>query len=233
MMTTSRARDGVVSIDCHVHTADSYDSTATVEAVVAAAAEVGLDGIVVTDHDCIERSRLAVARAADFGLIGIPGVEVSTPDGHLLAIGVSSQPEPDRPLSETVQAVRADDGVAVIPHPFQVSRHGASASDIDDCDGIEVFNAHSITGVRNRQAEQFAATHDYPRFGGSDAHVPSSVGRGVTHVATGVSHPTTDDVIDAMRAGRVRASGRPTPVARYIGKLVKNARIRGTGATTR
>lgn len=233
MTTGWHARDGVVSIDCHVHTADSYDSAATVDAVVAAAAEAGLDGLVVTDHDRIERSRLAAARASDFGLVGIPGVEASTADGHLLAIGVSSPPVPGQPLAETVRAVRADGGVAVVPHPFQLSRHGAPASAIVDCDGVEVFNAHSLTGVRNRQAEQFAAAHGYPRFGGSDAHRPSSVGRGVTHVATGVSRPTAEDVVAAMRAGRTRADGRRTSRLRYVGKLVENARIRGAGVTSR
>jgi predicted metal-dependent phosphoesterase TrpH len=229
-MTNARsARDGVVSIDCHVHTTDSYDSAATVDAVVGAAAEVGLDGLVVTDHDRIERSRLAAARAADFGLVGIPGVEVTTADGHLLAIGVSSRPVPGRPLAATVRAVRAGGGVAVVPHPFQLSRHGAPAPAIADCDGVEVFNAHSMTGVRNRQAKQFAEAHDYPHFAGSDAHHPSVVGRGVTHVDTGVSRPDADDIVAAMRAGRTQASGRRTPWRRYVGKLVENVRLRGTG----
>lgn len=87
---------GVLSIDCHVHTADSYDSTATVEAVVQQSEKAGLDGFVVTDHDRIERSRRAATRASDFGLIGITGVEVSTMEGHLLAIGVTSRPTPGR-----------------------------------------------------------------------------------------------------------------------------------------
>lgn len=223
----------VLSIDCHVHTADSYDSTATVEGVVRRAERAGLDGIVVTDHDRIERSRRAVTRASDFGLIGIPGVEVSTADGHLLAIGVTSRPEPGRPLGETVEIVRDDGGVAVIPHPFQRSRHGASAAVIANCDGVEAFNAHSLTGVRNRQAERFATTHGYPQFGGSDAHRAAFVGRGVTCVETGVMRPTAEDVVAAMRAGRTRAEGRRTSLWRYLGKLAENARIRGTGAALR
>lgn len=219
----------VLSIDCHVHTADSYDSTATVERVVRQAQEAGLDGFVVTDHDRIERSKRTATRAADFGLIGIPGVEVSTADGHLLAIGVTSRPVPGRPLDETVEAVRDDGGVAVIPHPFQRSRHGVSSDAISDCDGVEVFNAHSLTGIRNRQAEQFAEARDYPRFGGSDAHRASFVGRGVTHVEVDVAQPTAEDVVAAMRAGRTHASGHRTPSLRYLRKLIKNARIRGTG----
>lgn len=223
----------VLSIDCHVHTADSYDSTATVERVIRRAEKTGLDGFVVTDHDRIERSQRAAARASDFGLIGIPGVEVSTADGHLLAIGVTSQPDPGRPLDETVETVRDGGGIAVIPHPFQRSRHGVSAAVISDCDGVEVFNAHSLTGVRNRQAERFAATYDYPRFGGSDAHRAAFVGRGVTYVETSVRRPTAEDVVAAMRAGRTRAGGRRTSSIRYLGKLAENARLWGTGAVLR
>lgn len=223
----------VLSIDCHVHTTDSYDSTATVEGVVRQAEKAGLDGFVVTDHDRIERSKRAATQAADFGLIGIPGVEVSTMDGHLLAIGVTSRPDPGRPLDETIETVRDGGGVAVIPHPFQRSRHGVSAAAISDCDGVEVFNAHSLTGVRNRQAERFAATHDYPRFGGSDAHQAASVGRGVTYVETSVIRPTAEDVVAAMRAGQTRADGYRTPSLRYLGKLTKNVRIRGIGAALR
>jgi hypothetical protein len=55
------------------------------------------------------------------------------------------------------------------------------------------------------------------------------VGRGVTHVDTGVSRPDADDIVAAMRAGRTQASGRRTPWRRYVGKLVENVRLRGTG----
>ncbi len=224
---------GVLAIDPHVHTADSYDSTATVEAVVRRAERVGLNGLVVTDHDRIERSRRAAALASEAGLIGIPGVEVSTADGHLLAIGVTSQPDPERPLAETVASVRDRGGVAVVPHPFQRTRHGASAAALSDCDGIEVFNAHCLTGLRNGQAERFAASHGYPRFGGSDAHRPAAIGHGVTYVRTDVVRPTADDIVAAMRAGRTRADGRRTSSLRYLGKLARNARIRGSGVTLR
>jgi predicted metal-dependent phosphoesterase TrpH len=231
-MSVPEARDAL-RIDCHVHTADSYDSSATVEAIVRQAEAVGIDGFVVTDHDRIERSLRAAERASDYGLIGIPGVEVSTADGHLLAIGVTSRPEPGWSLDRTVETVRHDGGVAVIPHPFQRTRHGVSAAAVSACDGVEVFNAHSLTGVRNAQAMRFARANNYPRFGGSDAHRPSFVGRGLTYVETDRRRPTAVDVLDAMRAGRVRAGGRRTPSLRYLGKLVENARIRGGGVTMR
>lgn len=222
-----------VAIDCHVHTAASYDSQATVESVVEAALRAPIDGFVVTDHDRIDAAKRAVTRAEAVGLIGIPGVEVSTADGHLLAIGVEQQPVPGRPLAATIETIRDDGGVAVIPHPFQWTRHGVRPAGVEDCDGVEVFNAHSLTGVRNWQAGRFAAANGYPQFGGSDAHRPSVIGRGVTHVETGVQDPNPRDVVAAMRAGRTRAGGRRTPSWRYLRKLVENTRLRGTGVASR
>lgn len=216
-----------LAIDCHVHTAASYDSQATVESVVQAALGAPIDGFVVTDHDRIDAAHSAAARAREVGLIGIPGVEVSTADGHLLAIGVERKPTPGRSLKETVRATRDEGGLAVVPHPFQWTRHGVRPTGVEDVDGIEVFNAHSLTGIRNWQTDRFALANGYSRFGGSDAHKPSAVGRGFTRVETRVRDPTPADIVDAMRAGRTRPGGRPTPSWRYLEKLAENARIRG------
>ena len=227
-MTASRVEDGsrTVRIDCHVHTADSFDSTASVDAVLRRATNVGVDGVVVTDHDRIERSLRAAERAPEFGLVGIPGVEVSTNDGHLLAIGVETRPRAGRSFRATVAEIRSRGGVAVVPHPFQRSRHGARADAISACDGVEVFNAHSLTGIRNRQAARFADAFDYPRFGGSDAHRPQLVGRGVTYVEVGASPVTPETVLAGMRAGRTWAGGNRTSTRSYLGKLVQNARLK-------
>lgn len=233
-MTDGEGRPAPLRIDCHVHTADSYDSSATVEAVLRRAADLGLDGVVVTDHNRIERSLEAAARAPSHGLLGIPGVEVSTAGGHLLAIGVETLPDPGRPLGSTVDAIHDRGGVAVVPHPFQWSRHGAAASTIagSGCDGVEVFNAHALTGVRNRQAARLAARVGYPRFGGSDAHRPAFVGQGHTAVGVQSPDPTPADVLAAMRAGRTRPGGSRTSATRYLGKLAENARLGRPGTPT-
>ncbi len=169
-------------IDTHVHTDASYDSSASVEDVVAAAVDTGLDGIVVTDHDTTANVDAAREAAVGTDLLVIPGVEASTADGHLLGIGVTDAPPANRPLHETAAVIRAAGGVAVVPHPFQRSRHGTPSSAIRGVDGIEVWNAHTLTGIRNDQARRFAAERGYPRYGGSDAHQPEAVGAGATEV---------------------------------------------------
>ena len=119
-----------VSIDPHVHSEGSYDGHEPVELILEHAAEIGLDAVVITDHDVIRESKRAAEIAPEYGLIGIPGVEVSTAHGHLLAIGVGRMPPRGRPYAETVRWIRDRGGVAIVPHPFQRSRHGVRQRNI-------------------------------------------------------------------------------------------------------
>jgi predicted metal-dependent phosphoesterase TrpH len=204
-----------IRIDPHVHSEGSYDGHDPVELLLEQAAEIGLDGIVVTDHDVLHESLRATELAPEYGLIGIPGVEVSTEVGHLLAIGVSEMPPRRAPLNDTVEWVRDHGGVAVVPHPFQRSRHGVPRRHLVDCDAIEVFNSWLFTGFRNRRARRFAAEHDYPALAASDAHSVPHVGRAFTElVIDDVERSTLDGatVLDAMRSGATRMQGRRQPI---------------------
>ena len=218
----------LVSVDTHVHTAASYDSTAAIDAVLASAADAGLDALAITDHDTMAGAREAMERAREYGLVVVPGVEVSTADGHLLALGVADRPVAGRSLAETVAAVRDRGGAAVVPHPSQRSRHGVPRGAVGDCDGIEAYNAMAMTGVQNRRARAFAEREGYPALGGSDAHTPEMVGRAVTHVelATETEPLTADAIVSAIRAGRTDYAGRRAPVRHYLKKHLYNARLR-------
>ncbi|MFU1780907.1 CehA/McbA family metallohydrolase [Haloarcula japonica] len=211
-----------VHVDTHLHTVASYDGNIMPETLLAGAKAAGLDAVVVTDHDTVEGARLVADLAED--VLVVVGCEVSTADGHLLALGVDAAPEPDRPLVETARDIRDGGGVAVVPHPFQRSRHGASREAIDGVDGIEVYNAHALTNIRNKQAARFARTAGYPAFGGSDAHRPGGIGRAATTVALRPGDPlTTETLLAAMRAGRTAAVGRSPARSRYLSKVVENA----------
>jgi len=231
----------MLQLDLHVHTSHSYDGAGPVRAVLAAARDAGLDGLAVTDHDTAAGARRAVELAPEYGLFVLPGVEVSTRDGHLLGLGIDRAPPTGRPMAETVRAVREAGGVAVVPHPFQRSRHGAGRRAIRraDPDAIETFNAHLLTGLRNRRAARFAARTDRPAVGGSDAHRPGTVGRAHTVVRLPDGRPEepadvpSEGVLDALRAGRTTAHGRRVPVRRGAGQLLHNATLRTGGGLAR
>jgi predicted metal-dependent phosphoesterase TrpH len=112
-------------------------------------------------------------------------------------------------------------GAAVVPHPFQRSRHGVRKRHLGDgaaFDALEVYNSMVFTGYRNRRARRFAATHGYPGVGASDAHYLPNVGRAYTEIeisgAGSVAEVTADDVVDAIRDGSTAISGRRTPIVR-------------------
>jgi len=78
------------AIDFHVHTPGSEDAKAenfgSAEDIVAAAILAGLDAIVVTDHNTVDWCSQVTEAAAEKPLVVIPGVEISTTEGHLLAL---------------------------------------------------------------------------------------------------------------------------------------------------
>ena len=224
----------IVSIDPHVHSVASYDGHEPVELILEHAAEIGLDAVVITDHDTMGASRRAAAIAGEYGLIGIPGVEVSTAHGHLLALGVDRMPPRRAAYADTIQWIHDRGGVAIVPHPFQRSRHGVRRRDVPLSDGvdrstgdeggqgspapdaIEVFNAWLFTGYRNRRARRFATSYDFPGVAASDAHHLQYVGRAFTEVRidgrASVERVTAEDVLTAIQSGTTRVDGRRAPV---------------------
>lgn len=210
-----------IRLDLHVHSEASYDGHDPVELILEQAADIGLDGVVITDHDVIDASRRAARIAPEYGLVGIPGVEVSTAHGHLLALGVEEMPPRRAPLGETAAWVRDRGGVAVVPHPFQRSRHGIRRRHLEaelagegDVDAVEVYNSWLFTGYKNRRARRFAAESGYPGVAGSDAHKVPYVGRAYTEIVVpdSVSRVTGEDVLAAIREGATAVDGRRTPI---------------------
>src|SRR4051812_40656611 len=86
--TRSMAGASFVRADLHVHTyADTEESPQpNLDAYIAAATTAGLSVLAVTDHNTARFARAAVDAAAEKGILLLPGVEISTHDGHLLAL---------------------------------------------------------------------------------------------------------------------------------------------------
>ncbi|MDY6818814.1 MAG: PHP domain-containing protein [Halobacteriales archaeon] len=203
----------MLTVELHVHSSLSYDGRDPVDLILQQAAAVGLDAIAITDHDEIEASLVAVERALDYGLIGIPGTEVTTKAGHVLALGVESTLPEGRDYMATIQEIRERGGISIVPHPFQNSRSGVaahiSAAELASADAIEVYNSRLLTGRGNRRASQFARKHDMPMTAGSDAHISEMVGQAITHIDT--DEHSVDAILTAIREGRTEIEGKRTP----------------------
>ncbi|PSQ52539.1 phosphoesterase [Halobacteriales archaeon SW_8_65_20] len=145
--------------ELHCHSSLSYDGRDPVEMVLAQADAVGLDVVAITDHDEIDASLAAANRAEEYGLVGIPGMEVTSEAGHILALGVEELIPPGLSFVETLDRIRDQGGLAVVPHPFQRSRHGVASHVSEEtlarADAAEVYNSRLFTGRSNRTAETF------------------------------------------------------------------------------
>lgn len=235
------ARLGVA--DLQVHTSFS-DGMATPEEVVRwADAQTDLDLIAVTDHDAIDgalEARAAAQRLATRVQV-IVGLEVSTRSGHLLALFVE-QPVPSfRSLDRTVEAIHAQGGLCIVPHPLGFlttsigrrsldrlsGRRGAAHS----VDGIELANPTPAARLRARGARRLNRTcWHLAETGGSDAHFPEAIASAVTRFPGRGS----DDLRRALAARLTVAESRSAPSLRQIGlRRLARQQLRGLSATPR
>ncbi|SDQ67275.1 PHP domain-containing protein [Natronobacterium texcoconense] len=203
----------MLSVELHAHSSLSYDGRDPVELILEQAEAVGLDAIAITDHDEIDASLEAAERAPEYGLVGIPGIEISSKAGHILGLGVEEAVPPGLSYETTIEEIHAQGGLAVIPHPFQESRHGVMArisrEELTKGDAIEVYNSRLLTGRANRQAERFAQSRNLPMTAGSDAHISEMVGQAVTRVDA--EERSTDAILEAVRQGKTSVEGKRTP----------------------
>ncbi|MCI4367944.1 MAG: PHP domain-containing protein [Thermoplasmata archaeon] len=194
-------------LDLHVHCVNSPDSGLRVETVIERLGIVGLNGFALTDHNTTAgHGRLRELAREYPRLLLVPGVEVSTVEGHLLVYGVSEPPPPHRPLSDTLDWVKERAAVAVLAHPFRWSHGvGRRIADLARVDGIEGINGHN-SELANARAHLLATRRGLSATGGSDAHHAMGVGRAYTEVSPEVAD--VDDLLRELRSGRAQPAGR-------------------------
>ncbi len=173
------------NIDLHSHSRFSADGVAEPENMVARAKAIGLHGFAITDHNtcaCVDYFLQHGFMREDGlpvdGLLIIPGQEITTSAGHLLALGVRLPDLKGIPPAEAVELIHASGGLAIPPHPYDMFRAGIREHILDSLpiDALEVFNAATTLKRYNRQAFEYAQRKQLPMTAGSDAHHEEALG---------------------------------------------------------
>jgi predicted metal-dependent phosphoesterase TrpH len=227
-------------VDLHVHTSASFDSIASPESIVRAAAERGLTHLAITDHDRIEGAIAAreIARTTAPELTVIVGQEVKTRHGDIIGVFLVRDVPRDLSATEAIAEIRSQGGLVGIAHPFDRFRGSLLNEELLGSlaplvDWVETHNARIMVGNGNEQAVAFALAHDLPGVAVSDAHAAMEIG--VAYVALEGDPSSAAGLLAALRSAEL-VSGRATFFIRAVtpvAKLIQRVRGNGRQATAR
>ncbi len=225
--------------DLHIHTRLSDAGPSPLQVIEHVRRRTDLAAIAITDHDCIDGGLQVRDVAARHGLPVIVGEEVSTADGHLLALFIEERIAPGRPLEDTVAEVHAQGGLAVVAHPYDsISRSlfGRGGSRVEETlallplDGVEVLNGSLVRHAANVRAACMAQRLGFTALGGSDAHHLAVIGQAYTWFPG----RTAEDLRRAIIDGTAAAGGRSWRARQYVswvaGCLIPRTLRRACGA---
>jgi len=208
-------------LDLHVHSRFSPDGEMTPAELVGAAVERGLHGLALTDHNSTSGIGSAMEAALKHpGFLVIPGIEISSADGHVLALGVRDPIPAGLPVNETVERILAAGAVPVASHPFR-NFTGLDESQIRGArfQALEALNGRS-PNRKNLRACRLAVSLGLGLSAGSDGHRPVEVGR--CCVVVDGEPGGADDFLEMVRKGKTRTWGRSAglmDVARTAAKI--------------
>jgi predicted metal-dependent phosphoesterase TrpH len=213
--------------DLHVHTTEG-DGLDSMDAVLSHAEGLGLDAIAITEHDDLTtalRARETAARRR-LRIEVIPGVEVTTLQGHLVALFIERPVASFRRVEETVAAVRAQGGLCFVPHPMSWLTRSLGPGALDRLqrlaaeglmpDALELGSANPATRRFLAKARRLnAERYHLPAVGASDAHFKEAIASAYTTF----EGSTAADLRAALAAGRIGAVEGRFPPLREVGLL--------------
>lgn len=200
-----------LKLDLHVHTSRSPDGSTPPEDLPILAKQRGLDGYAITDHNNLSSD-------SNNELIILPGVEISTNNGHVIGLGISEAIPRGLSADETIRRIRDTGGVSIVAHPYDLLRSAVKPHLLHERpDAIEVINSasflHSYSWTR---ARKFAQKEKYPMTGGSDSHIPDTLGRAYTEVES--ESEDVKSILASLRAGRIKPFGSAIGVGERLRK---------------
>jgi predicted metal-dependent phosphoesterase TrpH len=203
----------MLKIDLHVHTTYSSDALITPKDLIFYAKRCGLDGVAVTDHDRIDGA-LKIAKETDF--LVVPGIEISSLNGHIIGLDVDELVPPKLDVDETLDRIHEAGGIAVACHPVTFFKESLKGHISARFDAVEVINASAFPfNYSVRRSGEIASRLGIARVAGSDAHYGPEIGYAYTLVN---AESDVDGVVSAIRKGLCSPYGRAIPLTMRLKK---------------
>jgi predicted metal-dependent phosphoesterase TrpH len=141
----------------------------------------------------------------------IPGMEVSSSEGHIVALNVNKAVPRGLTAVETVERIHEAGGVAIACHPYVYFKGCLNNAVCSAFDAIEVINARAFPFGRSvRKAAEAAEKYKLSKVGGTDAHYGPQIGYGYTII--NAKQATVEAVAEAIVEGHCEPYGRQVPI---------------------
>ncbi len=179
--------------DIHIHSKYSPDSNSEPDLIGKYAIKNGLDFIAISDHNYFRIHKLNIRT--------IPAEEVSSIDGHILAIFIDNEIPKGLSQEETVERIHDAGGIAIAAHPLR-NVNGLKKKFINIYEAIETKSGRCSRSC-NRKTEEMAKKLGRPETAGSDAHFYYEVGR----VRMEIEGDDLEDIRKGILTGRTKVMG--------------------------
>jgi len=213
----------MLKLDLHIHSQYSGDGTGTPKEIIKVLQQRGIQGMAITDHNSIKGS-LKALEVAPKDFIVIPGVEISTLDGHIVALGIKKNIERELSVEETVEKIIDLGGIPVVVHLFR-NMSGIKKNNLKEIHAkittLEVFNSCSVP-KSNLKSAKVAKEFNLGGTGGSDSHEPEYVGYGYTLVDT--TEYSEDSVISFIKKKKTWGEGETLPLDYRRDRMLKSVK---------
>jgi len=219
--------------DLHMHTTTS-DGLVSPQNLVEKYLEAGVDVIAVTDHDLVSggyKARDYVKRKG-IKLEVIIGTEVSSKDGHIIALGIEKPLPKFKSAEETITGIHAQGGLAVAAHPMNFLTASLKRKRIEEIcehndeqiyfDAIETASSYPFFDWMEKKVKDLNEVVQLPELGSSDAHYPWEMATSYTEF----EGDTFADLKEAIRQKKTKAHRTPVPLKKYLSLKVPYQMIR-------
>ena len=164
--------------DLHVHSKYSMDGYLDPKAIIKIAKKRELSGVAITDHNTIKGGLIA-KKFETKNLQVIIGSEIETDRGEIIGLFLNQEIK-SKIFKDVIQEINEQNGLVIIPHPFDnIRRNGINPvkDDIPLIDFVEVYNSRCQFEKYNIKAREFANQNKLKISAGSDAHFANEIGK--------------------------------------------------------
>jgi predicted metal-dependent phosphoesterase TrpH len=186
----------------------------SLEKIIARCLKVGINCLGVADHNTLAGS-LKMKEIAPFSII--PGEEILTLNGEVIGFFLAEEIPSKLSMKETIDRIKAQDGLVCIPHPYDRLRFSAFRNDVIDdimphVDIIEAFNARSLSPGSSTRALELARKYGKPASAGSDAHTLSEIGNAYIEMQ---DFNTKEEFMASLAEGKI-SGNKSNPLSHFV-----------------